>query len=189
MSMKIVILGLLMEGEKHPYEIQQIMKERNMDKYIRFQKGSLYYAFERLTKDGLIEVSNVVRDSNRPDRTIHRITEAGRKEFNRLLYEQFNILEPYHDPIYAALCFARYGDEEKIAHILGDRIEVLEKVLAHIKLIYEDHRNQLSRASLHVMMGGIAHTETELKWLRQVYQDAKEGNLSQVDPLPIPETK
>ncbi len=37
MSMRLVILGLLMEGEKHPYEIQQLMKERSMDKYIKFQ--------------------------------------------------------------------------------------------------------------------------------------------------------
>ena len=26
MSMKLVILGLLLEGDKHPYEVQHIMK-------------------------------------------------------------------------------------------------------------------------------------------------------------------
>jgi DNA-binding PadR family transcriptional regulator len=48
MSMKLVILGILTEGEKHPYEIQHIMKEREMDLYIKLQKGSLYYAVEQL---------------------------------------------------------------------------------------------------------------------------------------------
>ncbi len=31
MSMKLVILGLLLEGDKHPYEVQHIMKN---DKWI-----------------------------------------------------------------------------------------------------------------------------------------------------------
>ena len=48
MSMKLVILGLLLEGDKHPYEVQHIMKERQMDCYIKYAKGSLYYAFEQL---------------------------------------------------------------------------------------------------------------------------------------------
>lgn len=52
MSMKLVILGLLLEGDKHPYEVQHIMKERQMDCYIKYAKGSLYYAFEQLEKQG-----------------------------------------------------------------------------------------------------------------------------------------
>lgn len=38
MSMKLVILGLLLEGDKHPYEVQHIMKERQMDCYIKYAK-------------------------------------------------------------------------------------------------------------------------------------------------------
>ncbi len=70
MSMKLVILGLLLEGDKHPYEVQHIMKERQMDCYIKYAKGSLYYAFEQLEKQGAIHITNVIRDTNRPDKTI-----------------------------------------------------------------------------------------------------------------------
>ena len=57
MSMKLVILGLLLEGDKHPYEVQHIMKERQMDCYIKYAKGSLYYAFEQLEKQGAIHIT------------------------------------------------------------------------------------------------------------------------------------
>ncbi len=40
MSIKLLILGLLMEGEKHPYEVQQVVKQRGMDCYIKYAKGS-----------------------------------------------------------------------------------------------------------------------------------------------------
>lgn len=50
MSMKLVILGLLMEKESHPYEIKQTMMEREMHHYIKMRDGSLYYAIEQLKK-------------------------------------------------------------------------------------------------------------------------------------------
>ena len=50
MSMKLVILGLLLEGDKHPYEVQHIMKERQMDCYIKYAKGSLYLRLRAIRK-------------------------------------------------------------------------------------------------------------------------------------------
>ena len=55
MSMKLVILGLLMEANRHTYEIRQTMKERGMNNYMKLQDGSLYYAMDQLHKDGLVE--------------------------------------------------------------------------------------------------------------------------------------
>lgn len=185
MSMKLVILGLLMEGEKHPYEIQLIMKRRNMDKYINFQKGSLYYAFDALCKKGLIEVSEVVRDSNRPDRTVHRITDLGREEFEQLLYEQFGKLETYYDPIYAALAFAQYADEEKIAAILEHNIKIQEIILDHMQQLLTEYEARLNRASLYTIKGGIEHGEAKLKWLRKVQKDARKGRLTEKKGLPM----
>lgn len=89
MSMKLVILGLLLEGDKHPYEVQHIMKERQMDCYIKYAKGSLYYAFEQLEKQGAIRITTIVRDTNRPDKTIFHITEEGKQLFHKLLLKQF----------------------------------------------------------------------------------------------------
>lgn len=40
MSMKLVILGLLMEANRHTYEIRQTMKERGMHNYMKLQDGS-----------------------------------------------------------------------------------------------------------------------------------------------------
>ena len=60
MSMKLVILGLLLEGDKHPYEVQHIMKERQMDCYIKYAKGSLYDAFEKVERQDAIRVATIV---------------------------------------------------------------------------------------------------------------------------------
>lgn len=38
MSMKLVILGLLLEGDKHPYEVQHIMKNDKWTVILNMQK-------------------------------------------------------------------------------------------------------------------------------------------------------
>lgn len=177
MSMSLVILGLLMEGEKHPYEIQQIMKQRNMDRYIKFHKGSLYYAVEQMARNGLIESAGTVRDSSRPDRTVYRITDRGKERFHQLMEEQILKMEPYYDPIYAALAFARHGDREKIQEALTRRTQMTERVLSEMQRIYDSHNGRISEAALHIMGGGLTHTRTELEWLRAVCKDAEQDRL------------
>ena len=79
MSMKLAILGFLLEGDHHPYEIRIKMKDRGMDQYTKLQMGSLYYAVDRLAEDGYIEAVETIQSDSRPDKTIYRITDAGRK--------------------------------------------------------------------------------------------------------------
>lgn len=121
MSMKLVILGLLLEGDKHPYEVQHIMKERQMDCYIKYAKGSLYYAFEQLEKQGAIRVTTIVRDTNRPDKTIFHITDEGKRLFHTLLLKQFEAKNQIYKPIYSALSFAHFGDDQELVPILEKR--------------------------------------------------------------------
>lgn len=100
MSVKLVILGLLMEGNKHPYEIQQTINERQMKHYIKLASGSLYYAFDTLEKDQLVKVVDVIRETNRPEKTVYSITDAGKEEFERLYFEQLLKKEHMHRPVY-----------------------------------------------------------------------------------------
>lgn len=180
MSMRLIILGLLINGEKHPYEIQHLMKIKKMDKYIKFQKGSLYYAVEQLQKSGFIEVTDIIRDTNRPDKTIYRITEKGREEFNKLLLEQFSFVDYFFHPMYAALLFAQYGDNEKIAAVLDDRIKKVEIGLARMQKVYEEHLTFVPRSILYIMSGTVEHIKTELKWLKGLRQDVVKGRLKEV---------
>lgn len=125
MSMKLVILGLLLEGDKHPYEVQHIMKERQMDCYIKYAKGSLYYAFEQLEKQGAIHITNVIKDTNRPDKTIFHITEEGKKLFHTLLLKQFEAKNQIYKPIYSALSFAHFSNDHELVPILEKRKTIL----------------------------------------------------------------
>jgi DNA-binding PadR family transcriptional regulator len=179
MSMKLVILGLLMEGNSHPYEMRQRMKERNMLYYIKMQEGSLYYAMEQLRKEGSVLPVETVSSGGRPDRTVYTITEQGQQRFHELLLEQFATDTQVFHPMYAALAFARHGDAEQIHTILLAKLAEQEKRVKKMRTVYEEHKHLVPRGSMHIMMGHCEHAETELRWLERLAKDAAEGRLKE----------
>ncbi|MEY6550420.1 PadR family transcriptional regulator [Bacillus cereus] len=180
MSMKLVILGLLLEGDKHPYEVQHIMKERQMDCYIKYAKGSLYYAFEQLEKQGAIHITNVIRDTNRPDKTIFHITEEGKKLFHTLLLKQFEAKNQIYKPIYSALSFAHFSNDQELVPILEKKKNDTLQYLHTMQTIYDCNKGKVPRAQLYILQSVIEHITVELQWLNTLLKDAIAGRLSEV---------
>lgn len=77
----MVVLELLHEAPTHPYEIQQKIRERRLDRLTRVTVGSLYHAVEKLEQDGLIAVVETSRAGKRPERTTYRLTDLGLDAF------------------------------------------------------------------------------------------------------------
>jgi DNA-binding PadR family transcriptional regulator len=177
MSMKLAILGLLMEGDSHTYEIRQTMKARAMHNYIKIQDGSLYYAMDQLSKAGYVNTVEVINDSNRPDRTVYSVSDSGKIKFQELLIKQMELPDRFMSPLHIALVFARHGDEEQIVATLQKKIKQCEANIKMFKDLYEEHIPIVPRAVLHMMYGSYEQAEAELKWLNRLYQDALEHRL------------
>jgi DNA-binding PadR family transcriptional regulator len=76
----LAVLACLVERPMHPYEMASTMRERHKDESIKLNYGSLYTVTEALQRHKLIEPQETAREGNRPERTIYRITDAGRLE-------------------------------------------------------------------------------------------------------------
>ncbi|MFD0676473.1 MULTISPECIES: PadR family transcriptional regulator [unclassified Paenibacillus] len=179
MSMKLVILGLLMESESHPYVIRQKMIEREMHHFVKMRDGSLYYAIDTLKKDGFIETVEKVKDSARPDRTIYRITSKGEQLFHKLLLEQFENQTQLFHPMGPALIFSLYGNQDDICRILRKKLEEQKLKVQQMKDLYEEHVPIVPRGVLHMMWGAYEHAETHLRWLERLVKDAEAGLLKE----------
>lgn len=62
----------------HPYEAAYHFRVRHVGDHVKVKTGSLYHAFEQLQRKGFIEPAEVEREGRRPERTVYRVTEAGR---------------------------------------------------------------------------------------------------------------
>ena len=179
MSMRLMILGLLMERERHPYEIRQTIKLRNWNESFKLRDGSLYYAVDQLRQDGLIEAAEVVSvpGENRPDKTIYRITESGREAFLSLLQEQFKLTSYPQHPLFLAMPFVRHGDQAMIEKLVLKQLEACEARLARMEAIYELKGSIIPRGSSLMIEGFIQFGRTEKQWLLQLLEETRSGKL------------
>ncbi len=178
MSMKMVVLGILMEGNSHPYEMQQFIKRREMEEYIKLQKGSLYYTVEQLEKNGFIEVESIVRDTNHPDKKIYKITEEGRKEFHDLLLEQLNTPKDIFIPLHETIAFMKHLEKNELIDALKAKIKIAEHSLLCIKSSYKKHESNIPKYGLYIMANGIEISSIEISILKKILADVENDRLT-----------
>ncbi|AZH29525.1 PadR family transcriptional regulator [Paenibacillus sp. M-152] len=180
MSMKLVILGLLLEGDAHPYEIRRKLTERKMNLYIKIQDGSLYYAIDQLRMEGCIDVVEVVRETNRPDRTIYQITEVGKEKFHQLMKEQFQFTPNMFHPINPAIAFSQFSDleiiEQELKRCIREQIEFIRNLLDDFVVF----RDVMPLAKQHLFLAGHKFGLFQIEWLSQLLEVAKQNRLAEV---------
>jgi DNA-binding PadR family transcriptional regulator len=76
----LAVLAYLLGEPMHPYELGRRLKQHGKDRNIKYNRGSLYMVVEQLRKAGFLTEQQTMRDTQRPERTIYRITDDGRDE-------------------------------------------------------------------------------------------------------------
>ncbi|MFH5181926.1 PadR family transcriptional regulator [Paenibacillus sp. TAB 01] len=51
----MILLGMLMERPMHGYELQQQIQSRRLDVWAHILSGSIYYALNKMEKEGLVQ--------------------------------------------------------------------------------------------------------------------------------------
>lgn len=177
MSMKLLILGLLLEKDRHPYEIRLTMVDRNWNYAFRLRDGSLYYAVDQLREHGWIEAVHTVPvpGEHRPDKTIYRITEAGRQEFDRLMCAQLEQPSYPHHPMMLAMPFLRYADQARVAEIAARQLAACEERIASLEAAVEAKAKRIPGSALRLIRGMLELGIAERDWLRTVVDEARSG--------------
>ena len=85
MSPLYPLLGLLVRGEKHGYELKRIVDDE-FAPYWRIDFAQLYRSLAKLTRRGAVKVS-VARSESGPARKVYALTARGRAEFDQWLTE------------------------------------------------------------------------------------------------------
>ncbi|UPK41770.1 PadR family transcriptional regulator [Paenibacillus pabuli] len=131
MSIQIFILGALSEGNCYPYDIKKRIGKHLDQTDAKITEGTIYYNFEVLLKKGLIEKVETIQTDNRPDKTTYGITEKGRQSLEESIYKVFQKFTNVQS-LYAALVHLDKVDNQKIAYLIEDIIEKMNKRLQYI---------------------------------------------------------
>lgn len=87
----LIILALLRQRPMHGYEIQQIIQTTRMDEWANLLSGSIYYALNKLEKEGLVRTEAEERTGARL-RKVYAISEAGEQQFLTLVRESLKAM-------------------------------------------------------------------------------------------------
>src|SRR5712692_10911359 len=110
----------------HPYEMATTMRERGKDQSIKLNYGSLYTVVEALQQHGLIVAQETEREGRRPERTVYRLTDAGRMELIDWVSELLSTPAKEFTRFEAGLSLAGVLPPEDVAALLEQRCNLLE---------------------------------------------------------------
>ncbi|MFZ0577560.1 MAG: helix-turn-helix transcriptional regulator [Psychrobacillus psychrotolerans] len=136
MSIQIYILSKLMAEDNYPYKLKKELSDPiPFDKIGDLTESKLYYHFESLSKQGLIQQVEVIKEENRPDKQVYTITEKGREDLPKKIYELFEKANKLAEVI-VGLMFLRYVEKSHIILILERKLESLHSKQLQLKDIY-----------------------------------------------------
>ena len=137
MAIQIYILSKLMAGKSYPYQLKKQLSEPiPLDKIGNLTESKLYYHFESLSKAGLIEQVEVIKEEHRPDKQVFAITEQGRVMLPKKIYNLFEKGEGVKDFV-IGLFFLRFVDKARIIQILEGKLEDVKQKETQFKFLYE----------------------------------------------------
>ena len=184
-AVAVLVLGLLREHPRHPYDVFQTLVERRDTRLVRVNPGAVYHAVERLARDGLVEALGTERSGNRPERTTYRLTEAGRTAYERRLASFLGDDHPVHPVFSVGLAEAVDLPRDVVRDALLRRREREAARLADLEDAFTRVRELgLPRRYLLDVEHDVAHLRHELAWLDRTVAELDDDTLGWDDPFP-----
>ena len=89
----LLILGLLSHKNLSGYDIYKFIegKADRSGSLLRITKTTVYNTLSRMTDDGLVRITEQVRESNRPIKSIYTLTDKGKTLLRELLINNFGV--------------------------------------------------------------------------------------------------
>ena len=162
----LAVLSTVVQRPMHPYEIASVLRARGKDDDMEIKWGSLYTVVRNLTKHGFLEVVESHREGARPERTIYRITDAGRAELRDWVHELIATPQPERPRFKAGLSVLAVLPPDEVVGALRARLDELERVVAARHASLAEHGAEVPRLFLVEDEYELAVRQAEVAWVR-----------------------
>ncbi|GAA2207550.1 PadR family transcriptional regulator [Nonomuraea monospora] len=171
----LAVLTVVVQRPMHPYEMASVLRARGKDQDMPIKWGSLYTVVRNLEKHGLLEVVESGRQGARPERTVYRITEAGRGEADDWTRELLST--PRHEPSAFESGLSVMGGlgPGEVVPLLRQRLGLLEEQIETGRRALEEERAEVPRLFLVESEYALAMREAEAAWVRSLLAELDGG--------------
>lgn len=165
----ILILGQLLSGPKHGYEIKKNVQEALGDSF-EINNNLLYPALRRFMKIGAM-TKEIEKSDGKPDRHVYLLTRKGEEVFDELIrdFPGKAAANPMEFLVRVAL-FDRLEPELRL-DILRKRMEVLEEEMERTRRF--DRGSEQNRFVAEVIRFRQSQSEQELEWVKRLMHEVE----------------
>jgi DNA-binding PadR family transcriptional regulator len=181
----MAVLALLREGPRHPYEMQNLLRERHVGAVVKMRGGSLYDAIDRLMKAGLVEPAARNRSGARPERTIYTLTPAGSEQLASVVRKHVGAVAEEFPAFAAGLAHILHLDRDEAVRLLHERRRSLTTLAEETSAaLHEAQQAGVPRLMLLETEYTQLLRHTEIAWLGEVARSIEDGDLPWAAPPP-----
>ncbi|SBT51870.1 DNA-binding transcriptional regulator, PadR family [Micromonospora narathiwatensis] len=173
----LAVLSTLVERPMHPYEMAAVLRERGKEQDMPIKWGSLYTVVANLTRHGLLAAVESGRQGRRPERTVYRITDAGREELADWTRELVAVPEREHPRFRAGLSVLGVLPPDEVTELLRQRLDRLEAQLAEERADLARFAREVPRIFLIEVEYDLAVRTAEVDWVRGLLDELTTGSL------------
>ena len=177
----LAVLAVVLERPVHPYEMASVLRSRGKDRDMPIKWGSLYTVVGNLEKHGLIEVAGNERSGARPERTVYRITDAGREELTDWVRELIGTPEREQPRFEAGLSVLGVLPPAEAIALLRTRREALQSQVDGQRAALAGTAEDVPRIFLVEDEYDLAIHTAELTWLDGLLAELADGTLPGLD--------
>ncbi|WP_410667209.1 helix-turn-helix transcriptional regulator [Amycolatopsis sp. cmx-4-68] len=177
----LAVLSAVVDRPRHPYEMAAVLKERGKEADVPIKWGSLYTVVANLEKHGFLEAVESVKDGGRPERTVYRITPAGREEYEDWVRELVGTVEPEPPRFRSGLSMIGVLGPDQAISRLRERLEQLGERAAKQRAVLDQLRPLMPRMFMIEIEYDIAMTEAEALWVRGFLDELTSGTMPGIE--------
>lgn len=164
--MALAILSAVAFRQMHPYEMAGALRGWGKDRDLEVKWGSLYTVVRNLAKHGLIAEVESVRAGRRPERTVYRITDAGRVELVDWTRELLSTSQAELPRFRAGLSVMSALAPVEVEALLQQRLAAVDSELAVARAELEKYSAGVPRLFLIELEYDLAMLTAEASWMR-----------------------
>ena len=163
---QLLLLGILMEGKMHGYQLNDYVKHA-MSLYTDLKKSTTYFVLDQLEKEGCVSYE-VEREGKRPERRVYETKKKGKIHFHKLLRECISSYTPKNLTEDIGIAFMDKLEPSEIEKLLENKQQRIKDELKKSDDI-KDHGGSLK----YVIDHNIAYLNADLKWVNSILKDIR----------------
>lgn len=151
------------------------MRARGKDHDMLIKWGSLYTVVQNLERHGFLEIIGTDRKGARPERTVYRITEAGRQELADWTRDLISNPQPEHPRFAAGLSVLTALPPEEVIALLRIRLGTLRESITDRRALIDEHSAEIPRVFLIENEYTVAIMAAEAAWVQSLLDELISG--------------